>query len=403
VSARAGCRSGVASRAGLVLALLGFVACTVPALGAQGTAPMAARRDVPPRSVSGRIVRPSPEGDQGVAGVMVTLHRVGPESAGPIDSLRTSASGAYAFRYQPTGSDDALYFVSASFGGIAYFGSPLRAAVVRGDDGIISVFDTTSKRVPLRINGRHLIVSSSDASQRREVVEVFEVSNDSSVTRVAGGSDSATFRVALPKGAEGFGAGQGDVPGEAMAMVRGRVEVYAPFAPGIKQLSFRYLLPRDAFPLSVPLDSTTELMEVLLEDSTGTVEGARLVRQGPVESSGRTFVRWFADTLPPNAVVRVSFPAGPAGRPRVPQFAVVAAALAALMLFALRFVARRRAPAPAAGEVEPERLAQRIASLDATFERRRSPTDEERATYQAERERLKRELTDALAQRDERG
>jgi hypothetical protein len=364
-----------------------------------------------PRTVAGRIVRPAPSGEAGVPGVMVTLHRVGPERSGPIDSVRTGADGRYAFRYQPTGSDDALYFVSASFGGIAYFGTPLREVAVTGDDAIVTVFDTTSGAVPLRVNGRHLIISSSDPSERRAVVEVFELSNDSSVTRVGGRSDSATFRIPLPPGARDFEAGrQGDVAPEAIAMVGGVAEVYAPFAPGIKQLSFSYTLPRDAFPLAVPQPVPTELLEVLLEDSSGTAEGAKLVRQGPVESSGRHFVRWLAEQVPAGEEVRVSFPDAP-GAPRIPQYVVAAAAVAALLLFAMRMVAGRRAAAPASAEsLDPDRLAQRIAALDAAHDRRRLTARAlgrdvdvaEQATYDAERTRLKGELTDALARRDAR-
>jgi hypothetical protein len=265
----------------------------------------------------------------------------------------------------------------------------------------------------VRINGRHIIVSASDAAEQREVLEVFEITNDTSVTRVSGGRDSATFRVVLPEGATGFSGQQGDVSPEAIALVNGRAEVYAPLAPGIKQISFSYKLPRSAFPLAVPAVDTTELLEVLLEDATGVAEGARLVRQGPVTSSGRTFVRWLAENVPAIAVVRVSFPSA-SRRPVIPTFVVVAAGLAAAMLFAMRTIARRRVPAeraPVDADADPDRLASRIAALDAAFDRKRlgaralgrEVDADDRAAYEAERTRLKGALTDALARRDERG
>lgn len=393
--------------------LLATLARPVDAQEAASRPAAAARaQDGALRSVAGRIVRPADDGEAGVAGVMVTLHRVGPDRSGPIDSLRTGRDGRYAFRYQPTGSDDALYFVSAMHAGIAYFGAPLRDRVVAGDDAVVTVFDTTSAPIALRIGGRHLIVSASDVSERREVVEVFELSNDTSVTRVGGARDSATFRLALPPGLTDFEGGrQGDIPSGAMALVDGRLEVYAPFAPGVKQLAFTYTLPRDAFPLSVPVGAPTELLEVLLEDSTGTVQGAGLAREGPVESSGRTFVRWVAKDVPGNAVVQVSFPSV-AARPLIPRYVVVAAGVAALLLFAMRMVASRRVgAAESPATLDPDRLAQRIAALDAAHERRRLTARalgrevdaDEQATYDAERTRLKAELTDALAHRDARG
>lgn len=404
-----------------VVALLVAIAAHAPLIFAQAPAAQPAPAPSPvlapngaPRSVVGRLVRPAPEGDEGVGGVMVTLHRVGPERSGPVDSMRTRADGRYAFRYQPTGSDDALYFVSAVYGGIAYFGTPLRAAAVSGDDAIVTVFDTTSAPIRLRVNGRHIIVSASDPAERRAIVEVFELSNDTSVTRVGGAHDSATFRVPLPAGARDFEAGrQGDIAPGAIAFVRGAVEVYAPFAPGIKQLSFSYSLPREAFPLSLPTGEKTELLEVLLEDSTGSVSGATLKKQGPVTSSGRTFIRWMAEDVPANAVVQVSFSTVPR-RPRVPQYAVVAAAIAAALLFALRMVASRRvnrAGDDAPARLDPDRLAQRIAALDASHDRRRLAARalgrdvraDEQVAYDEERARLKAELTDALARRDDRG
>ncbi len=76
------------------------------------------------QQVSGRIVRPGVRDMEPMRNVWVTLHRVGPDSAGPLDSIKSDARGRYSFKYTRTGSNDAVYFVSASFDGIAYFTSP---------------------------------------------------------------------------------------------------------------------------------------------------------------------------------------------------------------------------------------------------------------------------------------
>ena len=49
----------------------------------------------------------------------------------------------------------------------------------------------------------------------------------------------------------------------------------------------------------------------------------------------------------------------------------------------------------------PEDLARRIAALDAAFQRRRSPTTEERQEYERRRGGLKAQLADALARGDD--
>ncbi|HKN59215.1 MAG TPA: hypothetical protein VJV97_10200, partial [Gemmatimonadaceae bacterium] len=102
-----------------------------------------------------------------VSGAWVVLHRVGPDRAGPLDSVRSDARGRYSFNYSRTGSPDAIYFVSASHDGIAYFTPPLAEGKVGGDDGQIAVFDTTSGHVPLSVRGHHVVISTADANARR--------------------------------------------------------------------------------------------------------------------------------------------------------------------------------------------------------------------------------------------
>ena len=78
-----------------------------------------------PQSVDGRVVKPGDHKMDPIASMWVTLHRVGSDAQGPIDSVRTDAKGHYAFHYHKTGSSDAIYFVSGIYRGIAYFTPPL--------------------------------------------------------------------------------------------------------------------------------------------------------------------------------------------------------------------------------------------------------------------------------------
>ncbi|MBX6332462.1 MAG: hypothetical protein IRY91_11500, partial [Gemmatimonadaceae bacterium] len=103
---------------------------------------------------------------------------------------------------------------------------------------------------------------------------------------------------------------------------------------------------------------------------------------------------------------------GPLGGGRETRYlATVAIAIAVAMAGALLlFLARRRRPAaapvpplaplapaaPAPIDDETARLARTIAELDAEFERRASPTPEERAAYDARRMELKHALARAL-------
>jgi hypothetical protein len=280
-----------------------------------------------------------------VGGAWVVLHRVGPDRSGPLDSLRSDAQGRYRFEYVRSGSEDAVYFVSAMYGGIAYFTPPLTEPRTGGRAGEIAVFDTTSRRVPISVRGHHVVISAADASALRSVVEVFELSNDSSVTRVAASEsfEAATWRTSIIPGATNFRVSQGDVPPDAVKFDRGMVGVFSPLAPGVKQLSFSYSLPANAFPLRLPFRDRTDVYEVLIEEETGSVSGANLKEVDPVSVEGRSFRRFLGQDIPSSAVAVIDLPPAVAGRAIDPRFMVVLTLLiGGTMIVALARALRRR-------------------------------------------------------------
>ncbi|MGI9076550.1 MAG: hypothetical protein ACR2G6_04345 [Gemmatimonadaceae bacterium] len=357
------------------------------------------------RAVEGRITRPRGREVSGVPGVWVVLHRVGTDGAAPLDSVRSSPAGTFRMRYRATGSPDAIYFVSAQYGGIAYFSPPLRAAVVSGEAAEITVFDTTSAPVPLHVRGRHIVVGASDVNGAREIVEVYEISNDTSVTLVSPDDARPTWTAIVPSEAGNFRAGQSDISRESMRLRDGRVSVIAPFAPGLKQISFSYRLPASSFPWSVPLERATQVLEVLLEDSTASVHGAKLSPTADVTVEGRAFRRFLASDVPATAVIRIAVASMP-GRRTALYVAGLALAIGAAMLLSLARVFSRKPDPVSLNAIErtpppddPERIAKVIASLDEEFERRGDRGLEARDAYQHERGMLKQRLQAALAAR----
>ena len=130
-----------------------------------GSSPLQAQGEA--RSIAGRVLLPgATRAGLPVAGAWVTLHRVGPDAAGPIDSMRTSRDGRYDFRYKATGDTSAIYFVSTSRGGVAYFTPPVRERAVRDGIAEIQVHDTTSAPLAIRTVGRHLIITAPDSATR---------------------------------------------------------------------------------------------------------------------------------------------------------------------------------------------------------------------------------------------
>ena len=365
----------------------------------------------PGRRVEGVVVRGLRSGQSPVAGQWVVLHRVGPDHAGPLDSVRTTASGTYAMRYRASGDTSALYFASTSYDGVAYFTPPLRAANATGDDTRIVVFDTTSAPVPIQIGGRHIIVAAAGPGGTRPVGEVYDLQNDTTVTLVARDSMSPLWTTHLPAGARGARTNAGGtIAAGAMTFRNGVAGLYAPLSPGFRQVAFSYDMPTSAFPLVVPLERPTGVLEIMVEDPRARVAAPSLREVNPVNADGRTFRRFLAQDLDANAVVRIDVPS-PSGVAPERVDLMVGVAIALAMLLALVFATRRslrpafaRVAGPAAASVpnvtQSALLARRIAELDERFERNRSPSDDERSSYDSDRAELKRQLADALA--DER-
>lgn len=341
--------------------------------------------------------------------VWVTLHRVGKDTAGPIDSVKSDASGRYRFRYTPFGAGDAVYFASTTYGGIAYFTAPLRSANATGDETEITVFDTTSRTFPLSVKGRHLIVSKTDSNEMRTVVEVYELSNDSLTTLIAseGTGAAPTWSGAIPAAAVDVRANEGEISPDAFAAQVGRVNVYAPIAPGVKQVAFSYKLPNSSFPLRVKSDAGVVVFEVLVEEAQGTVKGPGFTSVAPVALEGRNFRRFLAQDVKPGADLVVELPSS--GTPgRNLYIAGLLVGVGFLMMLALtrsmqRAASKRGNVVPSLRPQEPEialgdRLAQEIAALDATFARQENPSEMVKAAYEARRAELKAALAQALAE-----
>ncbi|MGK2961317.1 MAG: hypothetical protein ACSLFK_04115 [Gemmatimonadaceae bacterium] len=297
-----------------------------------------------PQRVEGKVVRPGPEDMIPVPGVWVTLHRVGTDASGPLDSARADARGRYSFGFERTGEEGAIYFVSATYSGIAYFTPPFHHSVTIGDEAEIAVFDTTSAPVPMSVRGHHVIVSAVNANATRSVTEVFEIANDSSVTRVVGaGQSGAVWSTALPAKASVFQVGHGDVPAGAIRFEAGHAHVLAPIAPGLKQISFSYSIPATAFPLRFPITRPTQVLEVLIEEEKGSVTGAMLKEVDPVSLEQRSFRRFLAADVPAGEVSLIDLPSAGVDRNSNRIFLVaLTVVIAGAMAFVLARALRRR-------------------------------------------------------------
>jgi len=399
-----GLRRGAALGVAATLIALGVSAGGLVAQGAARQAPASpAPQSSAPRTVSGRVVRPGKNGLITMPRAWVTLHRVAQDSSGPVDSVRTDGSGRYAIRYTPNGTDP-VYFASSSYGGVAYFTAPLPPGDAVGDAGEITVFDTTSGPIPVHTRGRHLVVSASGADGRRTLVEVFELSNDTTVTAVSGARGHATWSTTLAPNASGFQVGQSDISNDAVQFRDGRLLVYASISPGIRQVAFSYTVPGSDFPLSLPIGEPVGVFEVLLEDRGASASGGGLSEQQPVALEGRSFRRFLGQDVKAGATVTITVgvPTGSGDSNRYLIVPIVATA--GIMSVALAFALTRRRKVsivtPTAPPPDAAHLARDIAELDDAFDRVASPTDAERDAYRARRDALKARLAEALAKEE---
>lgn len=360
-------------------------------------------QDTTQRRVDGRVTKGAREGMKPVPQQWVLLHRVGNDRQGPLDSIRTGADGMYHFRYRMSGDTTALYFVSTTYDGVAYFTSPLRSEVVGGDDAALVVFDTTSGPIPIHTAGRHFIVGSPNPDGNRPIGEVFDLENDSTMTVVARGGTVPVWTTHIPANAVNFQLNQrGDLTNDAIKRDGAVVGLLVPISPGIRQIAFTYELPQKAFPLTVPLEQQTGVFELLVQEPTAHVAGIPM-RETPAQAvEGRTFRRFLAQDLAASSVLRVDVPRT-IGAEREKVYIGVASVMLAGMAAALVLTARRsfsgarRARTTPPVERKSEALLRAIATLDAEHERV-GADDARRATYEAQRNALKAELTSALAE-----
>ncbi len=339
--------------------------------------------------VTGRVVRVTERDSVPLPGQWAVLHEVTPAGGGPVDSARTDAAGRYALR---AAARDTLarYLVSVSYAGIANFTEPLRFPSVRSDTaGVLAVYDTSSVAPPIRLSQRHLVVREREADGSRRVIELWVLENAGRRTRVAPDTTRPVWQGLLPAGAIQFEVGESDMSDRAVFRHGDTVSVAAPVPPGERQLLVSYLMPRTMRELVIPFDQPVGRVNVMLEDTTATVEGP--VTLSGVEELERLLVRRYEGEKIAGGAVVVRFgqaPFSPAAYWWVP---VLIAALA--MAGSLVWWWRRTQAAPVAAD-DPQVLAAQIAALDAAF------TDVDSDEYRRRRAELKDRLSRVLKERE---
>ncbi|HKV74482.1 MAG TPA: hypothetical protein VJN95_08180 [Gemmatimonadales bacterium] len=331
--------------------------------------------------VTGRVLRLAGSDSVAVAAAPVVLHRITSAVQGPIDSLKSDARGAFRFRLPSDTS--AVFLVSARFAGIEYFGPPLKFNSPVPDTGLDIVVSDTSSAAPVAIGSRHAVISRLGQDGTRGVLEIVGLKNDGDRTRVSGDTTKAVWGIPLPAGVATVRPGQGDFSPQALVTRHDSILLFAPVAPGEKQVVYSYSIPSSVRRLPIRFDEPVPEVNLLLEDEDATVGGGALARADTQVIEGRTFRRW-SGSVPAAATLTIVFPG--AGSPEWLLPALVGFTTISLLIAAWRLL-RRPAQVSRPALVD---LIGAIAALDARYAGREGDVSpEEWHRYQSERARLK--------------
>ena len=279
-------------------------------------------------TVSGRVLfgaagRPLPN-------AWVVLHAVSPAGSGqPIDSAHTDARGDYTLTIRRPDST-ALYVVSSWRAGIAYFSEPVpRGGGARASLRPLYVYDTSSTGPAVRLARRLVTVTKAKRDGSRDVLELIELENPGSATRVAADTVRPTWAGAIPSAAIQFQVGQGDISPQAVTLRGDSVSIYGPVPPRErKQLSYAYVLPATVRRIDLPIDQPTDEVDLLLEDTAAVVTALTLDSLGVESVEDRRFARYRSPGLVAGAPLAIMLPARRLSPETVVPWVVAVAGLA---------------------------------------------------------------------------
>lgn len=245
---------------------------------------------------------------QGIATIPVTLHQVTRDSSGAVAESLTGADGQFSFAPPPPAETGfTVFFATAEWKGVRYFGPPLHPDDSRGNYRI-QVFDTVSAAAggsDLRVVRRDLILLP-EADGGWEINEILRVENSGSRTLVSSGGQP-TWEFRLPAGAGAFEVGDGGIPADRIQRMGSRVLVTAPLPPGSHDAVVRYRLPATRSALALEIQQTTDELGMLVREPSPRLRVVGLARAADEQLAGERFTRYTASDVQPGARVRVEW------------------------------------------------------------------------------------------------
>jgi hypothetical protein len=358
-----------------------FLACSLAVLSSTS---IAAQQTT---TASGRVLRLVAGDSVPVPGGRLILHRIGRTRQGPVDSTISDAAGRFRFRVAADTTE--VYLVSTNYAGIEYFSPPVTNSQGMGDSAVMLIVSDTSSTAPVKLAARYFVIREALADGSRPVLDLLVLTNRGELTRVGIDSLTPTWAGFVPAGVVGARVGEADFSADAARIKGDSLLIYAPLAPGEKQVTVEYLLPAGS-DLTVPFPDDSVATNVLAQDLSARVINRAMAMVDTQNIEGATFRRWVGAPRA-NSILRVSFGRAPGEVPRWLLPAMVGL-MGAGLIFALWRLRSRKAP------ISLESLTDRIATLEARYQERESEVSpEEWQRYLAVRERLRADLARHLA------
>lgn len=265
-----------------VLTLAGLVSTA----GGQSSAD--AQTEADSRVISGRVVHD----DRGVPGTEVTLHRITAAQSGPVQSVVSSNDGSFHFPLaQPPDPQFEIYFATAEYHGVRFFGPPMHADSALSTEYRLAVYDTTSiLPESVRVTSRYMFMFP-DQIGGWEVLEILNVLNPTSRAFVSdGGMSPWEFR--LPTGATDFQVGDGGVLPHELTRVDDRVLYVTPLTPGTRDLLVSYRLPQGPARSTLQLDERTDSLHIFVRQPAHLTNITGVDRPSQLRVEGEEFLRY---------------------------------------------------------------------------------------------------------------
>ena len=246
-------------------------------------------------------------GDAALPSKQVTLHRVGTDTSGPVDSLSTDQDGSFRFTLPSIpdpGVEQTVFFASVLHDGVSYFGSAIHLAVQLDTLYEIRVYDSESapaEGAGLPLQARYVLLEEQQGFWT--ATDLLQVNNPGERTLVAV-AEGITWSYPLPEGATDLEIGGGEMTPDAAELVGSSLRVKSSIPPGMREFVVRYRLADPFVTLSLP--GFTGEMELLVREPAPPLDVVGLQPAAPIEMEAGVTYRRFVEASLVEATVTLS-------------------------------------------------------------------------------------------------